>query len=353
MLTPDFKHDELCQSLWEAMAEFRAGDRFFSVRHIMQTYGVSQSTATKAINRFRREGLLEKKSNLGFIVSTAFEACALTEDPPLLLLVPDWPSSEKVLLEALVEEARQSGEFGTILVHEYTTRDGIPDRLPLIGSGAAGVIVIPASGVSLVEGLQMESYEVPLIVQGCDLTGLGLCSVAVDNHLAGNMAAHYMQKAGHRHIVVVISEPHNSAIMDRTHGVLNYLSLQERVTCSVLDCEVRSGEMATEKTYNRFAAALDNGFDATAIICVSGESAQGILSACANHGMRVPEDLSVLAIASDALTGTYAPPLTTIAVHFDEQLKTAMRLLREKASGIADGLFYPISPSIIERNSVA
>ena len=90
-----------------------------------------------------------------------------------------------------------------------------------------------------------------------------------------------------------------------------------------------------------------------AVLVWYGNAIYDITQKVNNTIKRVPEDLSVLAIASDALTGTYAPPLTTIAVHFDEQLKTAMRLLREKASGIADGLFYPISPSIIERNSVA
>ncbi|MBI5958954.1 MAG: LacI family DNA-binding transcriptional regulator [Chloroflexi bacterium] len=93
--------------------------------------------------------------------------------------------------------------------------------------------------------------------------------------------------------------------------------------------------------YSTFDKAMKTGYDGiyeflkrgesfTAIMTVNDYVAAGALSALHNHGLRVPDDVSIVSFDDDAIASYLIPPLTTVYFDFDVQNKLASQFLLEQ-----------------------
>ncbi len=58
---------------------------------------------------------------------------------------------------------------------------------------------------------------------------------------------------------------------------------------------------------------LKNHPEVTAVICTNDLMAMGAIKEIKKHGLRVPEDISVIGVDDIKASATFNPPLTTIA----------------------------------------
>jgi LacI family transcriptional regulator len=95
--------------------------------------------------------------------------------------------------------------------------------------------------------------------------------------------------------------------------------------------------------YSTFANAMKTGYEGvheflkrdetfTAIMTVNDHVAMGALSALHEHGLRVPDDVSIVSFDDDAIASYLIPPLTTVPFDFDIQNKLASQFLLEQIS---------------------
>ena len=93
--------------------------------------------------------------------------------------------------------------------------------------------------------------------------------------------------------------------------------------------------------YSTFADAMKTGYDSvceflrqgevfTAIMTVNDYAALGALYALHEHGLRVPEDVSIASFDDDAIASYLIPPLTTVHFDFDIQNRLASQFLLEQ-----------------------
>ncbi|MFB0919598.1 MAG: LacI family DNA-binding transcriptional regulator [Oscillospiraceae bacterium] len=151
--------------------------------------------------------------------------------------------------------------------------------------------------------------------------------VICDGYLAAQEAVSYLYQLGHRRIGFVGADRQEARFRGYIHA-LEKLGLErsERniATNPVLSYE--SGCRGLERL-------LAQDMDATALYCANDTTAIGVLRACKSHGLRVPEDLSVMG-ANDIETDQYVSPmLTTIHIPLDEMGKVATRVLIDRING--------------------
>ena len=116
--------------------------------------------------------------------------------------------------------------------------------------------------------------------------------------------------------------------------------------------------------YSTFAKAMKTGYEGvteflergesfTAIMTVNDYAAMGALSALHEHGLYVPDDVSIVSFDDDAIAPYVIPPLTTVRFDFDIQNKLASQFLLEQ---INDPDYkhhqHVLIPDLIVRNSV-
>ena len=353
MIVANLKSDTLYSELWETLTKLSPGERFPSVREIMKRYGVSQLTVDKAVSKLREDGYLHQVTGKGLFASDQVARFSRTILPTYMLAVPQWPSANIDILEQTVAAVRQEFPDHRLLIHRFNAANTIPPQLPLMEENVVGVVILPAGGALGIDEVRtLTSLPVPAVILGRHLNSFGISSVGSDDIFAGQLATHYLAQQGHRKIGVLLSEPHNLIIMERVKTILDYAELH-RLETQVIDCEVKSGELAVDKAYHKFLQVIADGFTFTALLGISGDSMQGAVNACLNRGIAIPDQLSMVAIGVETITETFHPPLTTVAVHFNQQVKMALDIISGRAdpNTEASGVCY-IRPTIIERNSV-
>jgi LacI family transcriptional regulator len=97
---------------------------------------------------------------------------------------------------------------------------------------------------------------------------------------------------------------------------------------------------------------LDRGAEFTAIICYNDEAAIGAIRSFMNHGLRVPEDISVVGFDDIQSAAFHNPSLTTIHQPLNQLGVVAARILLERIRGqeVCQDI-VPILPELVIRES--
>jgi LacI family repressor for deo operon, udp, cdd, tsx, nupC, and nupG len=174
---------------------------------------------------------------------------------------------------------------------------------------------------------QITNTAAPPIVNACEyVTDPAITSVYCDNLGGARLAIEYLLTLGHRSIAS-ISGPMKSPLgIDRQRGFEETLAAAGIKSHRKLTME---GDFSAESGIRCAGALFARGVPFTAIFCANDEMAIGALRAIKSHGLRVPEDISVIGFDDIRFARFSDPPLTTIAQPMGDIGREAATLLIE------------------------
>lgn len=115
---------------------------------------------------------------------------------------------------------------------------------------------------------------------------------------------------------------------------------------------VEFGELTYDDGYRSMQKALKNGKKFTAVFAFSDESAIGAISALAENGLRVPEDVSVLGFDGITISGKIVPKLTTIYQPIDKMVEwTLNTLCNMDGEKQMENMEYTLPYKLLERGT--
>jgi DNA-binding LacI/PurR family transcriptional regulator len=188
---------------------------------------------------------------------------------------------------------------------------------------------------------------VPLVAMGCG-TQAPLTSAAVDNTAGAALATRYLLDLGHRTV-------HHIA------GPASWVDAQERISgwrealarAGAPEPELLSGDWGCPSGY-RIGQRIAASPEVTAVFCGNDHMALGLLRALAEHGRRVPEDISVVGFDDIPESAYFLPPLTTVRQDFGELGRRALATLVDMIDGRSPPVpCLRISPHLVARASAA
>ncbi len=160
---------------------------------------------------------------------------------------------------------------------------------------------------------QQES-RIPLIVINYRITGPRISCIIVDFKDAYSRATRHLIDLGHRRIGFVDATGHSEIAVARLEGYQNALSeagipyRPELYTSIEADARVNGGFQAASNLL-----ALAPNERPTAILAFNDLFALGVMHSVRAHGLRVPEDISVIGCDDIPMAAYSYPPLTTIS----------------------------------------
>jgi len=171
-------------------------------------------------------------------------------------------------------------------------------------------------------------------------------SVAVDDTKGGALATRYLISQGHRVIGYLGGPREHAANRNRLTG---YRRALKAADISYEPALVQSGSGRAESGEQSLAFFARSPVP-TAIFCYNDITAIGALSALKRHGLRVPEDVSLVGFDDIPFAQYVDPPLTTIHQPKDEMGRLAMKMLIDLLDGkkVADVV---VPGRLIERES--
>lgn len=313
--------DQLTMHLKERCLKLNAGEKFLSVRQIMDEFNVSQITVKQAVERLCESGVLEAQDRRGYFVRRT------PRYRKIVCLMPEGGSTIREEFPKLLEHECAGTVFEPSIIDMKSNAEGVT-RLAEIRADA--VFFIPFSHEPVTSELlnRMMALPIPAIIIYATVRIDGCRYVDTDNEFCGVLAATHLLMNGHRKLAVMISEPDLPVVRERVNGFLKCAEAYH-LDVEVLNPQIRVGEHSPTKSREFFKAYLkdnpDLGF--TGLFVISEDPAREIIRAAEESGLSVPEDFSLISLGHRMLPG--GTDVTTINSRRDQVVHHAVRLIKE------------------------
>ena len=284
-----------------------------TIKDIAREAGVSIASVSRALNGM--DGISEKKRSrilrvcerLSYTPNGLARSLVKRRTQTIGIIMPDIMSPFYSELMVKASDAAHKRGYQVLLCNSFRELRAERDYLKLLAEHQVEGILIFPIGPRSTESMSEFIHNVPMVALN-ELTGqCGIPYVCADEEQAGRIAAEYLISRGCRNLLFVGFKP--------------------------------------ERLAHRYRAASD-------------ATANGIVKACRENGIRIPEDFSLIGFDNITEELPYIE-LTTVAVSHEEQMETAVELLGMVEEGTPVFFFgggggkasVKLEPRLVERRS--
>lgn len=309
-----------------------------TVKDVAKKAGVAASTVSRVINDQPSISDATKKKvhkvmdELGYVPNIAARNLGKKITNAVGVVLPPLDSRERIgnpfyleIIDAINEEARAhqmtialatAKSFDLLLqnvqqMHKQRQVDGF-------------ILLYSDSADPVVDYLYQEGIPFTLIGQPYQHEE-EIVYVNNDNQLLGRHATDYLLKNGHKEIVFITNTTHENVYYDRYFGYQKAMMLAGSTVQPSLDLE-------RPEDFSDFLDTL-TATKATAAVVIDDVFAVRVIQLAQMHGLKVPEDLSLISFNNSIFATLVHPYLTSLDIHIAELGKAAM----EKIAALVHG----------------
>ncbi|NUP62972.1 MAG: LacI family DNA-binding transcriptional regulator [Nonomuraea sp.] len=245
--------------------------------------------------------------------------------------------------------ARQAGYFVSIMSLRTIDRAGVNEAIGhLAEQGVEGVVVVAPLRAAAQALADLPAGLPAVAVEGRHQGDVSV--VSVDQVAGARRATDHLLDLGHETVSHVSGPDDWLEAEGRVEGWRAALSAAGRTIPETLkgDWTPRSGYLAGKILAGRVA-------DVTAVFVANDQMALGLLRAFSEHGVRVPEQVSVVGFDDIPESAYFTPALTTVRQDFDEvgRLSIDLLLKRVESGEPLDHEHLIVPPRLVVRASTA
>jgi len=329
-----------------------------NIGEVARLAGVSRSTVSYVLSGKRpvteatRQRVLRVIDEVGYRPSAVARSLRHGETRTLGLVIPPMRhrlSAEQLYFVGAVADAAADHDYDILLSPSGGDREASFDKL--VGERRVDGIVLMETGERDDRASKLAAWKFPFVTIG--RTGSD-AHAWVDLDYSGLIAegVRRLHALGHRR-VALINRPQE--LFDRGYGPAIRAQDGFRAACAELG--VTGPALCCDDLPSAARPCVDlifAGEPVTAILTINEEALSGVLFALGERGLRVPDDISVLAVASSRVATAVHPQVSAAEVPAEQMGRQAVEtLLHVLASASAPLAHILLSPPFEERGSVA
>jgi DNA-binding LacI/PurR family transcriptional regulator len=251
------------------------------------------------------------------------------------------------IFRALEAEAHGHGYEIVVANTDYSPEQLVRSVRLMIGRRVAGLAAIVSEmDPDLIR--ELGEARIPAVFYDVGAARRNISNIRVNYRRGIERIVEYLHELGHTRLAFV-----------GHHSTLGPTSERERAFVETVSRYAPTAEWRTVADQDgleggRQAARelIESGFRPTAIICVNDFMAVGVLRELRDHGLRIPEDVSVTGFDNIRLSEFCHPALTTVHIPRDRIGRLAFEtLVPESAKGKPPGREVLIDPEFVLRES--
>jgi LacI family transcriptional regulator len=273
-----------------------------------------------------RQRVLEAIDRLGYQPNAAARSLRTARTQTIALLVPDYanPAYGEIIKGA--ESAAAAAGSSLMTGSMETADDSFGRYLKRLGHGRVDGLLLAAGGVHGAREDELERLGVPWLC--VNRMGPGRRRyVVLDDERAAALAVEYLVSLGHRQVALIAGPVDSDSAARRRVGYEHAID-----AAGLAPGPVVHGNYTPQGGAEAMERILQRRERPTAVLAANVASAIGVLYAARRDGVRIPDDLSVIAV-HDLTVGAYLdPPLTSIRMSLDGLGERAVRLLLEHSA---------------------
>lgn len=282
--------------------------------------GVSYQTVSRVINQAEhvsartREKVLFAMRELNYVPNRGAQQLAGKRSRTLGLLTSDLAlHAPSQIASAVKNRAAQSGAGVIIAMPEQASQAACLLALQeLLAQRVTGLLINLPLEDDQAEELAALAHPTPTLFLDVSPTAK-VNSLVFDAAQGARLGAEHVLTLGHRVIALLGGPPSSVSARARLAGWLETLA-----KANVTPAASAHGDWSAASGYEQASQLLASRPLPDAILVANDQMALGVLRACAEKGIAVPDQISVVGYDDTADSAWYTPPLTTVRQAFKE-----------------------------------
>lgn len=252
------------------------------------------------------------------------------------------------MASVIISEVHKRG-YTTIVIDTMEDEGNFADGLTqLLARQVDGIIAVPCGqDEKLVSDINKSFVPVMLVDRYYEDSPLPF--VSTNNYKGGFDATNLLISSGHRQIACIqgvrTSVPNN----ERVRG---YRDAMKEAGLEEFEL-VAGNEFSIQNGYLETKLLLSGQNRPSAVFALSNNITLGVLKACREAGLKIPQDLSLMSFDNYAYMDYMEPPITRVSQPVEDMATLATKILFDRIDGLAPGNSQlKLSPTIIRGESI-
>lgn len=329
-----------------------------TLQDVADRAGVHLTTASRALGGSKNRPVSERvrtrvhsaASELGYVVDEAARSLRTSRSRAIGVLIPDLGNPVMPYLVQGAERVLAEYSYVTLFADTENRAELEEQRLAMFFSWRVSGVILATARRDEDMPVSLRDAGVPVVLMGRLFRDNRVSSVTTQEEVAVSESVAHLMDLGHRRIAFVGVPLWTSSGFDRHKFFLEQMQLR---ALPVPEGYAVAGDGYSEQSgRDEMEKLLRRADPPTAVICGNDMMALGCLAALAEHGLRCPDDVSVIGYHDMALTDRVSPPLTTVQVPLhDIGESSAMLLVDEMAGRSAGKRDVRLLPRLVVRQS--
>ena len=325
-----------------------------TLKDVAKTAGVSYATVYRAlsgsnqIGQATRERIVRLCEEMGYTGNYVARSMVKKKTDLIGLVVPAIENEFMSQLAYYAEMSARSHGYNIMLCDSGPDlRQEINVVKLLLGRQVDGILIVPQNSITY-EHIAAYIEDVPTVFLSENLRDQPQSYVAIDNSRGTFLGTEYLYRLGHREILYFGCRDSTTHRL-RAEGyqrACQKFGLRERILHSEFP------RSSIENGYQMAKALFEKPIDYTAIFASTDSNALGIMKAADEHGIRIPDQLSLIGFDNIPSTALPRIELTTIEQPKKAMAVQAVDMLLDKIEHETQGYVHQIlMPSLVERST--
>lgn len=253
------------------------------------------------------------------------------------------------MLSSIELELRNEGKH-VIITPGHSDAEREKEGIDFLISRGCDALILFVFSISDDSIKSLRDASIPIVVIGHLIPGMEDDCISLNNENGGYIAAKSLIDSGHRELACISGPLWKSDSQERLAGYKRALA-ESGLTFDPLllvegDYEEASGRDGMEQL-------LQKNIPFTGLVCANDEMAAGAIWVAREHGMNIPDDLSVIGFDNVFFTRYMHPQLSTIGYPIDTMGQMAARcVLRDVYAKTDLDIQLYFEPELVRRASI-
>ncbi|HEU5201120.1 MAG TPA: substrate-binding domain-containing protein [Ktedonobacterales bacterium] len=312
--------------------EFAPGDFLPSENQLCEEYGVSLTTARRALLELVKEGVVRRRVGVGTMVAPRVRAAHLA-----MVSIDEWGDAWRRISSAMGELVAGIGELAWQRSASFSMfgvdEEGAEERLRSLVEAREvdGILLRAANDIQETHLALLESAGIPYVVIKRQMPGRAMNCVVSDDFLGARLATTHLLERGHTRIAFVCARPALTLTQERLAGYRDALEAADQEFDERL-VRVESS-FHNERGYQAVRELLHLPDRPTALFVASDTMAIGGYQAAREAGFSIPGDVAFIGYDDISPVALLQPPLTTVRTAYYDFGRLATELLLDLIDG--------------------
>lgn len=328
-----------------------------TMKQIADAAGVSQATVSRVINEGPKVGLATRQrvkdiiKELNYRPNANARALATSRSDTVGVVVADLYEPFFAALAHGVDTVARKHNTQILISGGTIGEEAERKAIDTLLSHRCDAMVVHSKTLDDDFLVDLANTVPGLVVINRYIPGISGRCVWLDNRAGGRLMAEYMLRQGHRKFAIISSD---FPIDDPVHRIEGIRESLGAANLTIPEINIEYGPPNQEGGESAIQNLMSKGAKFTAVLAYNDAMASGAMTTLMDHGISVPEQVSVIGY-DDIIFAKYCrPKLTTLRYPIELMASKATELALLYAQGVVPSKTetFKFQPTVVKRDSV-